>query len=252
MRIAVLISGEPRFCRATTEFMQEAFYNYSSIDWYFSLWKESSLVFYDPARSPWRNYYVAPIWTNIDPSWAESIILKHLPAHQRLVCLQLLDPNAAPIENTNNHNMYRQWYSLYCADLLRQQYEKAEGFKYDRVIRARPDMLLSSPLDVSIPLKDKEILTPNGPFSGNEIWRSNDQFAVGSSDDMTLYSSVVTHLSKYQNETTDITQHPETCLAYHCYRQGLKLIHGEFGVRLRPYSFHKDDGYYTEWGSWAE
>jgi hypothetical protein len=77
----------------------------------------------------------------------------------------------------------QQLYGLKMCDRLRQAYEKENGFRYDAVLRCRPDLLFESPLPDLTTLDLNYIYVPDfHMFEG-----CNDRFAIGSSENMTFY-----------------------------------------------------------------
>ena len=81
-----------------------------------------------------------------------------------------------------------QLYKIKRANQLKIDYEKAGGFKYDLVIRSRPDNIMVAPFDTRHLALDKNIYAINclGTFYPNRIY---DIFFYGSSENMDLISS---------------------------------------------------------------
>lgn len=80
------------------------------------------------------------------------------------------------------------FYKIYKADQLRQEFETSQNFKYDVVIRARPDLHFSSGInqnDLEFACKNEVVFLPDfGHYDG-----LNDQFAFGSNQAMTNYAN---------------------------------------------------------------
>jgi hypothetical protein len=88
MKVAILVSGEPRFCRELTVF-QSRLVGFDSADWFVSVWSRSQ------SRSDyWRSQgseLVAPGWLNPTVEWAQERIQLNLQGGHRLAHLELVD-----------------------------------------------------------------------------------------------------------------------------------------------------------------
>ena len=92
-----------------------------------------------------------------------------------------------------NPNMIKgMYYGIYTANDLKRQYEQANGFIYDVVIRCRADLFFESNLDRA-ELENKSCI--HIPKFGNYDGL-NDQFALGSSAHMDMYSDTFNQLDK--------------------------------------------------------
>jgi len=83
-------------------------------------------------------------------------------------------------------NSYPQLYKIYKANKLKMDYEKELGFKYDVVLRIRPDNLFIKPLDLN-QISSNLIYNINlkGAFYPNRIY---DIFFYGGSEEMDVVS----------------------------------------------------------------
>lgn len=98
-----------------------------------------------------------------------------------------------PNAGIRSFNTFPMWYAVMRADLLRQEYERDNGFKYDAVVRSRSDNLFNSSWINGIDaLNENDIVFPT-LYHFND-WQDlpgyNDQLAIGTSDSMTTYSSM--------------------------------------------------------------
>jgi len=90
------------------------------------------------------------------------------------------------------------FHKIWCANELKKEYEKSNGFKYDLVIRARPDFLFGSSLseeDINNALTENTIVNQLDNYAIKT--GHNDKFCVGRSDTMDKYSEVILNLRKY-------------------------------------------------------
>ena len=97
-----------------------------------------------------------------------------------------------PIHHRNNLALF---YTLYKTNELKKEYEIENNFKYDRVIKTRPDI----DFKVNIP---KEVFNyPNHlmqwSFRINTQTQVCDKLAIGSSEIMDYYTSVFENLNEY-------------------------------------------------------
>ena len=86
---------------------------------------------------------------------------------------------------------FPQLYKIERANQLKTQFEKSQGFKYDIVVRFRPDMCLASPIPtdyLALGLQSKMICHLNTPQSFFPC-RIYDIFFFGNSDDMDVLCS---------------------------------------------------------------
>lgn len=98
------------------------------------------------------------------------------------------------------YNTVSSFYSIYNCNLLKQQYEKDNNFKYDWVIRTRFDYALNAEFDFTILDKNK-IHIPNCRIVPERNF-GNDQFAMGSSDVIDMYCSTYLYLDEFYNAGT--------------------------------------------------
>ena len=116
-------------------------------------------------------------------------------------------------------------YSIYKANELKKQYEKENNMIFDWVIRMRTDSdFISDSLDMNS--LTEELNIPSG-----EDWASdsiNDQFAIGTSHNMDLYSS----LYKNIHYTQSSKYYPETILNLHLKNMNLVPNRIDFPVRI--------------------
>jgi hypothetical protein len=87
---------------------------------------------------------------------------------------------------THTFGVYSSLYSVYRCNKLKRNFELDNGFTYDWVIRTRPDFGLSEPLTLD-GLDESIIYAPN---DNSHNYGFSDQFAIGSSKNMDVYSGV--------------------------------------------------------------
>jgi hypothetical protein len=102
--------------------------------------------------------------------------------------------------SNNIHNQIGQLYNIWKANELKKQFEYENNFKYDLVVRTRFDNYFFNSLTDSLveQVSNGSIWIPYGfddlPEYGGGV---NDQFAIGTSESMDIYSSMYTNMYDY-------------------------------------------------------
>jgi hypothetical protein len=132
---------------------------------------------------------------------------------------------------TNPNSLVRMLYGIDKANRLKSDYEVANGFKYDFVIRSRFDLEYSHPLE----LKNFNDITI--PIGWDHRGGYNYTFAYGSSEAMDYYSSVYNNLQTYLNEGALL--HPESILKYHLDKGPYGILRTHIPTTLRGMQLDK-------------
>ncbi len=201
MKTALILSGNPRF---SIDFdSQLANLQNSDVDVYIAFWR----------RPEGHDPKISPNWCNLENG--EQIVKKlqnELPANFKIRHAEVLDENYfGPLPfnyesfNSTPNNVWQQYNILqYCDRVRRKDY-------YDLVIRSRPDLGLSQPIDLLLAYQTllsnpNLIFSPNnqryGYFIDHDGCRTgfNDQFAIGLSHVMTLYCNAVDYFHQLYME----------------------------------------------------
>jgi hypothetical protein len=223
MKIAVLISGSPRFSADLDKFISNLA-GYDTVDWFVHTWKHNP----PPDKLGYENeILVAPAWRTVDREWAVAKITSNLPANHRLIDLEIYDSNlleypvvtGPQVHHINFPSVWKMHTGWKKVDTMRQLHSA----EYDLVIRSRPDMLLIDTLDLreikrTLDNNPKTVLVANGSQHGYG-YNINDVIGIASPANMSIYTDVVNHSMRYNSE--GIMCHPETLLAYHLKQNGL-------------------------------
>lgn len=242
MKVAVLISGQPRFCAEFDLFLYNL-QGYDQIDWFFYMWKEN--------KPPYAQGYdlVAPSWQIINKDWALEKITSYLPSSHHVVNFELdsdeelVFPDVPRNDGvTNPHATWRMWYSMKQVDMLRQQHEVHTGQKYDLVIKTRPDTGLMSTIDLRmikqhIDADPSLVIQPANKICGYGPVIC-DLFAITSSDNMSIYTNLVNEAKYYYDQGWFF--HPETMLAKYLMEKRLSVRSGTFKIEFRYLGVWKD------------
>lgn len=106
---------------------------------------------------------------------------------------------------------------------LRLQHEKENGFVYDRVIRTRLDIKFFDYVNINDNLDLKSYIYTSDFHNWNCVQGKgyHDRFAIGNSQNITLYCSMIDYVKQYSNEKHVL--HAESTLYYHLNWQNIKV-----------------------------
>lgn len=211
MKIAVIISGEPRFSSQLDSFIESLKYA-DQIDWFFYLWDHTT-VKYTKLQVPlsWKDI--------ISKEWALTTIKTHFPSNHNIIDVQIENQNIVPPMFNSEHVLFKQFYSLNQVDILRQQHGP-----YDLVIRGRIDLSIPTTFDLNtiktlIDQNPKLIFTPINNRHG--LYDLNDQLAISSPENISIYTSLINYINQYKSQ--GIIEHPETLLGHHLISNNLEI-----------------------------
>ena len=129
------------------------------------------------------------------------------------------------IEPRNDIGPISMHYSIYNANKLKIEYEKENNITFDWVIRMRTDS------DFKYDVLDLKMLDCDLNIPSGEDWSDtgiNDQFAIGKSDIMNLYSSLYKNLYTVQSSK----YYPERMLYLHLKNMNITASRINFPVRI--------------------
>lgn len=240
MRVAVLISGEPRFSREFDLFL-ENLTGYDEIDWYFYMWHNATYSL--------EQKLMPESWFEIDRETAYDKIRANLPDNHNIAYLELADQNAHSFPQVNERlgwgvrqdNVWRMWYSWLKVD-------NACPDNYDIVIKSRPDLALMQEVNLKeLNLQPNELLLPNnfgGVYNNKHVC---DLMAISSRQNIKIYNNIINHVGTYYNEGYSF--HPETMLSVHLDKNNIVYPKGAFDVQYRYFGKIGDD-YTIQPGRW--
>ena len=237
MKIAILLSGQPRFTEDFNLFLSNL-KGYTEADWFVYISNNFN------SNNTKSVIEVADIWKTFDPSWAYERIKSMLPHNNTIRSFEISDadnqifPPVVAIHETDiPANAFKMFYNMYMSDQARQQYEQDHNFKYDLVIRTRADLGLYNELNLdNLDFSNNVIIMPTNDWHGNP--RANDQFAIGKSDSMSIYGTVYTRLKEYNNRGAMF--HPESMVGYNLRVHNIPTKDGNFIAGIRRYPLIKD------------
>jgi hypothetical protein len=237
MRIAIQLSGQPRFTQDFNFFLQNLI-GYDSADWFIYLSDNNH------SQATMEGVSFSNSWNNFNKDWAMNKILENLPKNNFIKECEISDSYYHQWPTVYNscvispNQIFMMFYNIFKANQLRVDYQRTHKVFYDFVVRVRTDISIDVPLDVSqLIIKDDEIVMPDnnwygaGPWDGGIVLLSNDQLAIGKDTSMDIYSNTVYSMKKYND--AGILFHPETMLAYHLIVNNIKSIKGNFQSEIR-------------------
>ena len=131
-------------------------------------------------------------------------------------------------------NLEYMYSRIYKCNKLKEEYEYNNGFKYDIVIRSRPDLIIKEkiPLKIIKNIDKNTIYVPSvnkyDVLTSNRFIGTVDQFALGDSDSMNIYADVYnfiypTYINLLKNKQV-ICPTSESILNYYFKTKNLRLI----------------------------
>jgi ribosomal protein S18 acetylase RimI-like enzyme len=256
MKVAILLHGEPRFCAEFDLFLKNLT-GYDQVDWFMYLWKNNNST--ANLMSSQGHRVVAPCWQTINKEWALDRFKQYLPINHNVVSLELADQTSVPVVTVESNkcetvifnNVWKMWYSQYMANKLKIAHEQENNFKYDLVIKIRPDVALLNQIDLKHMKQyfDKEsnlVLMSHNKRCGYGVSIS-DTNAITTSDNMNIYADI--YNQALDHHARGCIFHPETMLAKHLEYNGLVYAPSDFGVDFRSLGFWTDINTGETWKS---
>ena len=218
MRIAICISGQPRYLEEGYFFINKYLSNYD-VDFFIHTWWDESYVGNDF------------LFTNIErDSRYDKDTINKITKYYKPKGLIIEKQKKFEISNDVDYgglhplSTYSMFYSIKCSNGLKKKYEYENDFKYDLVIRTRFDIVINH---FNLNLKD---LDSDYFYLGGEIHRGgqinvpNDQFCISSSKNMDYYSDLYDNLENYIKEGHRVIV-GEQLLKYHLITKGNKKVY---------------------------
>lgn len=153
MRIALCINGQPRTWRRCYKTWLDNISHLGSIDVFYHMWDYNTLpnsVHSIATGNPMLNTKVPQeelddIWKLLRPKSFLVESAKPMP----------VQPVANPIAPWT----ISQFYAIYRCAMLKREYEIANGFEYDAVVRIRTDLVLNAPMTIPAAIDSNSVYT---------------------------------------------------------------------------------------------
>ena len=202
MKIAICLSGQPRFIEKGVENFKKNILNYENIDIFIHSWfdENNKNIEFDSSQS-YLNFKVGKQNENtlqlFNDLFPKKIKLEKPKNFEELSHL----PDLPTAKQTKLASMF---YSIYEANQLKKQYEQENNFIYDLVIKTRIDINYNEQLDIFKIAKD---INKNNIFASkkyqecrmNDSYPTKSEFYYGSLSDTWFMTS-----SENMNKCCDI------------------------------------------------
>lgn len=198
MRIALCLSGQMRNFKAVYEVFKQTILQPLNADVFIDTWEEagsspkgeknSEQFEKTEVTEELLETFFAPKLVNVEPFYEKYF--------------EQIDNNSIPDWLTAEHPRARSslpmYYKMFRCDLLRRDYESKNGFRYDWVVRARPDIYLDKPLFITESHGEKALmrLSP-GPKYEHVPYFIWDTFFVADSKTMSDICDIWKILPEY-------------------------------------------------------
>jgi len=187
MRIAVCLSGQPRFLdNGYQQIFEKIISKYNDVDFFIHTWWNDHNL---NAKGANRNYTFKSDTLKLIMDYYKPRLILNEPQ------IDFNIYNDVDYETINPISPYSMFYSLKISNELKSYYENKNNFKYDVVIRCRFDILINK---FDIDLSDIDLSYIHTDTVGNGF--PNDQLAISSSENMDYYSSLYDRIDTYYNE----------------------------------------------------
>jgi hypothetical protein len=227
MKVALILSGQFRNAKECYQTIKSNILDVYSPDVFISSWLNPSSI----TPSGWFGE------TPNDDCTIEDIVQMYSPKSIELETFddenyQAFKKTAAKLDSKISHetkttNVIAMWYKRHRANLLRNQFEKLNDFKYDVVIASRFDLEILEPLNFE--LEGDQLLIPIGFDWCDGL---SDLFAVGNSDTMDEYFDIFNQMEYYRLEK-EISESPEAIMKYHVNHKNMEVNRFLLKFRLR-------------------
>ena len=238
MKMAILLSGQPRFT-GDFDLLLKNLKGYDQADWFININNNN----HDRLRFKYRKVNILDSWVEFDLDWAKNKIIENLPVNNYIRKFAISDDkfktwptvkNLYQIKPNWTDVVFMMFYNIYRANQLRLEYQKETGEVYDAVVRARTDVGIEQEFDIrSLKILPNAVYMPNNEWWGNGDNISNDQMAIGDEHSMNIYCDLINHIKSHNDRGAPF--HPETLLAYHLKSNGISTVGGNYTAGLRKF-----------------
>lgn len=230
MKIAILLSGQPRFSGDFTQLLKNL-KGYDHADWFCCMPNNNS-------ENKKQSLYVPNSWKQFAAKWAISELQSNFPANNYIQAFEISKCDIPRV------NVFKGRYNLYRANQLRLDYQLRSGITYNMVLRVRPDVSLIDTLDlrhIDQRVLINTVILPRNHWAKHPqdpTLRMCDQFAIASSNNMTTYANLHNDIEECINilKGLSIENHPEISLLMQLQRNKILVKRGPFSIGLRRFS----------------
>jgi len=195
MKIALCLSGQPRYLEIGFDALFKNFISKYNVDVFAHIWFDEKLI--DTNIDFCIPYNRSHKWEKDADKKVIELYKPKKTFFEPPKQFSLEPFKGANFELIAPNNVLSMFYSIKQANNLKCAYENENNFEYDLVIRARTDLILQNNLNFSLIDKNKIYYYGLGQTMFDNISICNDQFALGSSKLMNIYSGLFDLLEFY-------------------------------------------------------
>lgn len=217
MRVALCISGQPRFVEYAYQNIKQTLIDPNNADVFVHCWYDESLIgkhFVNYAE--WANGWNYSTQNSKYPAYVDKIIQKlYQPKKFIFENEKIIKDSIVPLDyilTTDNarhysreyfvNMIYSSWLSIMKCNTLKEEYRLENDIQYDYVIRARFDSTLNRPVVCS--QYDKNILWTDKKIHTLPPRMIEDWFGFSSNENMNIYSSAFNYIQRVVNDVNKI------------------------------------------------
>lgn len=249
MRIAGILSGDPRFCKEFDTQLESV--KDTSIDWYIAIWKRD----YN-SNAHWRYKLVSPFWKgDYTLDSASEFIQKRLPNNHRLADLIIVDDTEFNPKTDHYRQLHIEPYPILCQwYMVKRAWEliQKSNVNYDVVFKSRMDMALTPSInfvDIYNRIKDN----PGNIISERRAHNmyAFDGWAIGLYESMKKYCQAIDYIEHF-NVNLNHEFDPERIVNSIWNSFGLTLVGSDIKNSIRQTGTGKNwlPEYDPNFGSW--
>ena len=194
MKVALCISGQPRYLDDGYSTIKKIFDKFDTIDVFVHTWWDDSYKNKPVEFAPNLTYGRYCVWEEDTIEKINKLYSPKMFVYEESKTFNTFSD--VPYGKSNPNSIHSGWYSVYKCNELKKQYEIENDFKYDLVIRCR--------FDLNIINFNLDNIDPNYVYVCGELHRTNksglpnDLFAISSSKNMDIYSSIFVRLDEFR------------------------------------------------------
>jgi len=241
MKIAILLSGQPRFTGDFDCFLRNL-KGYDHADWFCYMTNNNDVAKEIKRGEISLGVQIPDSWRKFTVDWAIGKLQSNLPDNNHVRSFEISDSDSIKqFPESIAKSSYKSWYNIYKANQLRLDYQSRMGIEYDMILRVRPDVSLRGLLDLrclDLELLAHSVILPSnswGRHQQNDTLKMCDQFAIASSDIMNVYANLYHDLQICIDLLREhsVECHPETLLLKQLRRNCIYTVEGHFQIGLR-------------------
>lgn len=188
MKIAICLSGQPRWIDVGLGNLLSVFSNYDC-DYFVHTWWDNNLS----RKKTYLSSNRAFVWEENTLDKIVKILHPKILMHETPKTFEIF--NDVDYETKDPNSTHSMFYSIMMSNRLKKLFELSNNFEYDLVVRCRFDIeFYNFGLDLQNLNRDKIYMSHVG------IDFPNDHFAISSSKNMDYYSNLFDCLGQYREE----------------------------------------------------